>query len=82
MRKCNRLLLITITDNEYPKSALIWYLESLFSESNEEFVGKCIGKINVKMANGIGGISPKLLHFAKPVIILPIVRQPISPTTH
>ena len=80
MRKCNRLLLITITDNEYPKSALIWYLESLFSEINEEFVGKCIGKINVKMANGIGGISPKLLHFAKPRNYKG--SPPDSPTAH
>jgi hypothetical protein len=47
-------------------------LESLFSEINEEFVGKCIGKINVKKANGIGAISPKFLHFAKSVITKPL----------
>jgi len=39
-----------------------------FSEIDEEFVGKRISK----KATGIDGISPKLLHFAKPVITKPL----------
>jgi hypothetical protein len=37
-----------------------------------QFVGKRISRINVKKATGIDGISPKLLHFAKPVITKPL----------
>ena len=51
--------------NNHPDLAL----ENIsFSEIDEEFVGKRINKINVKKATGIDGISPKLLHFVKPVI--------------
>ena len=52
-----------------------------FPEVDEEFVGK--RKINVKKATKIDGISPKLLHFAKPVITKPLTKivnlQPFPP---
>jgi transcription termination factor Rho len=37
-----------------------------FSSVTPNFIEKRINKINVKKATGIDGISPKLLHFAKP----------------
>jgi len=40
-----------------------------FSPVDENFVSKRIEKINIKKTTDIDGISPKLLHFAKPVII-------------
>jgi hypothetical protein len=43
-----------------------------FSSVNPDFVEKRINKINVKKATGIDGISPKLLHFAKPIIVKPL----------
>ena len=43
-----------------------------FSPINEEFVSKIIGKINIKKATGFDGISPKLLHYAKPVVTKPL----------
>ena len=43
-----------------------------FQPVDETFVAKRISKINVKKATGIDGISPKLLHYAKPVISKPI----------
>ena len=43
-----------------------------FSLVDQDFVEKRIRKINVKKATGIDGISPKLLHFAKPAIVKPI----------
>ncbi|XP_063436588.1 uncharacterized protein LOC134718019 [Mytilus trossulus] len=46
----------------------------IFQPINEEFVSKRIGKINVKKATGIDGISPKILHAAKPVVIKPITQ--------
>jgi hypothetical protein len=52
--------------NNHPDLALAHFS---FSEIDEEFVGKRISKINVKKATGIDGISPKLLHFAKPVLL-------------
>lgn len=55
-----------------------------FSEIDEKFVGKRISKINVKKATGIDGISPKLLHFVKPVITKPstkIVNLAITSST-
>ena len=39
-----------------------------FQPIDESFVSKHISKINVKKATGIDGISPKLLHYAKPVV--------------
>lgn len=55
-----------------------------FSSINPDFVEKRINKINVKKATGIDGISPKLLHFAKPIIVKPltdIVNLSISTST-
>jgi hypothetical protein len=55
-----------------------------FSSINPDFVEKCINKINVKKATGIDGISPKLLHFAKPIIVKPltdVVNLSISTST-
>ena len=46
--------------------------EDAFSPVDENFVGKRISKIKVTKATGIDGISPKLLHFAKPVIVKPL----------
>ena len=43
-----------------------------FSPIDQDFVEKRIRKINVKKATGIDGISPKLLHFAKPAIVKPL----------
>ena len=43
-----------------------------FSSVNPDFVEKRINKINVKKATGIDGISHKLLHFAKPIIVKPL----------
>ncbi|XP_063409017.1 uncharacterized protein LOC134692492 [Mytilus trossulus] len=43
-----------------------------FSPIDLDFVEKRIRKINVKKATGIDGISPKLLHFAKPAIVKPL----------
>ena len=43
-----------------------------FSSINPDFVEKRINKINVKKTTGIDGISPKLLHFAKPIIVKPL----------
>lgn len=43
-----------------------------FSQVDEDFVRKRLNKINVKKATGIDGISPKLLSFAKPVILRPL----------
>ena len=43
-----------------------------FQPITEDFVSKRISKINVKKATGIDGISPKLLHHAKPMIVKPI----------
>ena len=43
-----------------------------FQPITEDFVSNRISKINVKKATGIDGISPKLLHHAKPMIVKPI----------
>ena len=43
-----------------------------FQPIDESFVSKHISKINVKKATGIDGISPKLLHYAKPAVTKPI----------
>jgi hypothetical protein len=61
-------------------------LENSFSFSSiyPDFVEKRINKINVRKATGIDGISPKLLHFAKPIIVKPltdIVNLSISTST-
>lgn len=39
---------------------------------DESFVSKRISNINAKKATGVDNISPKLLHYAKPVIAKPI----------
>ena len=55
-----------------------------FSSVTPDFIEKRIIKINVKQATGIDGISPKLLHFAKPIIVKPltdIVNLSISTST-
>ena len=39
---------------------------------DESFVSKRISNINVKKATGVDNISPKLFHYAKPVIAKPI----------
>ena len=43
-----------------------------FQPIDESFVSKRISKINVKKATRIDGISPKLLHYAKPAVTKPI----------
>jgi hypothetical protein len=43
-----------------------------FQPITEDFVSNRISKINVKKATGIDGISPKLLHHPKPMIVKPI----------
>jgi hypothetical protein len=40
----------------------------IFKPIDESFVSKRISNINVKKATGVDNISPKLLHYAKPVI--------------
>ena len=45
-----------------------------FSCIDDDFVGKQISKINIKKATGNDGISPKLLHLAKPVISKPLTK--------
>ncbi|XP_062612802.1 uncharacterized protein LOC134274545, partial [Saccostrea cucullata] len=45
-----------------------------FKPIDEEFISKQISKINTRKATGIDGISPKILHYAKPVIISPLTK--------
>ena len=40
-----------------------------FSPIDQDFVEKRIRKINVNKATGIDSISPKLLHFSKPLLL-------------
>ena len=44
----------------------------IFKPIDESFVSKRISNINAKKATGVDNISPKLLHYAKPVITKPI----------
>jgi hypothetical protein len=43
-----------------------------FKPIDDTFINKYISKINVKKVTGLDGISPKLLHLAKPIIVTPL----------
>lgn len=61
---------INAISEKYPN--VTKWQQLIFKPIDESFVSKPISNINVKKATGVDIISPKLLHYAKPVIAKPI----------